>query len=275
MSSSMKSCCPPGSHPELKEDTSRKLDGVVSEVDGLPIYLVKGDAVAAKKNNVEGSAIVVFYDVYGFSGGRVKSYCDGLAKSGVTVVMPDVYKSGGGGGVQDYGGFGDERGQKFIAQFTFENLKPKMKKVVDFLKKEHGVDRVATMGFCWGAWATFKFASIASEYSMKCGVSCHPSIQISKMFFGEEVDDVARAVKIPQLLMPAGGDPDFVKEGGSVQTILKGNNLDCQVHAFPEMQHGWTIRGDCADKTIARDVEKSLDLAKSFFIKNLSAGSSL
>ena len=52
--SEVKSCCPPGSHPALKEDTSRKLDGVVSEVDGIPIYTVTPPEKVTKDNKMEG-----------------------------------------------------------------------------------------------------------------------------------------------------------------------------------------------------------------------------
>jgi len=270
------SCCPEGSHPELKEDTTRKLDGVVSEIEGLPIYTVKGDAEAAKSNpSVSGGAIVVIYDVHGFKGGRVKSFCDALAKSGLMVIMPDFYKENGGGGVNDYGGFGAKEGQDFIKKATFPQLEKNMDKVVAHLKEAHGIDRVGIIGFCWGCWANFKFGSVAEKYSMQCGVNCHPSLQISELFFGQKVDEVARQNKVPMMLMPAQGDPAFVKAGGSVEKILKENKLDVEIREFPDMKHGWTIRGDTADPTIARDVEKAVEYAKGFFLKHMGAGSSL
>lgn len=266
----VKSCCPPGSHPALKEDTSRKLDGVVSEVEGIPIYTVTPPEKVTKDNKMEGAAIVVIYDVYGFSGGRVKSFCDELAQSGAVVCMPDFYKPGGAAGVQDFGGFGNEAAQKFIGQFTFENLRATMDKVMKSLKDSHGINRIGIVGFCWGAWASFKFATVAPEYSLKCGVNCHPSLQIGSMFFSEEVDTIASAVKVPQMLMPAGGDPEYVKNGGSVPKILEANGLECPVTEYPDMQHGWTIRGDTADKAIARDVESAVVNAKGFFKKYLA-----
>lgn len=53
----------------------------------------------------------------------------------------------------------------------------------------------------------------------------------------------AGVVDAHQLLMPCGNDPDYVKEGGSVQGILKGKGLECPCEEFGEMKVGWTGLG--------------------------------
>ena len=84
MAASSDSCCPPGSHPALINDSKRELAGSVVDVDGLPCYFV---APKAKVKDLQGAAIVVIYDVHGFGPGRPKSVCDALSATGVPVIM--------------------------------------------------------------------------------------------------------------------------------------------------------------------------------------------
>jgi hypothetical protein len=36
---------------------------------------------------------------------------------------------------------------------------------------------------------------------------------------------------------------------------------------FPEMVHGWTVRGDVKDENVKRDVEKAIHLCTDYFAK--------
>ena len=101
-------CCPPGSLPALTEDTARKVNGVVEKVGDLDCYYVAPPAATTK-------AIVVIYDVHGFSGGRIKGVCDALAASGFHVAMLDVYR---GTNITEQGGFGSESGTAFLKPAT-------------------------------------------------------------------------------------------------------------------------------------------------------------
>ena len=100
-------CCPPGSHPALVLDKSReKLNGKVQTLEsGLVVYTVPpgGEGAASCKK-----AVIVVYDVHGFSGGRIKGVCDTIAAAGYHVVMPDVY--GDEVGINDKGGFASDTG---------------------------------------------------------------------------------------------------------------------------------------------------------------------
>ena len=57
---------------------------------------------------------------------------------------------------------------------------------------------------------------LSATGKLQAGASCHPSTQICKMLFDKEESALAGAVKCPQLLCPAGNDPDTLKEGGAV-----------------------------------------------------------
>ena len=72
MADDSSSCCPPGSLPALQEDTARELSG---ELVNDKLYYSAPPSASTK-------GILVIYDVFGFSGGRIKSVCDQLALAG-------------------------------------------------------------------------------------------------------------------------------------------------------------------------------------------------
>ena len=103
MAASPEGCCPAGSLPQLVEDDKRELGGTIIEGE-IPVYYVAPPAESTK-------AIVVIFDVCGFSGGRIKGCCEGLAAAGFHVAMPDVYK---GTDIAKEGGFGDEKAMAWL-----------------------------------------------------------------------------------------------------------------------------------------------------------------
>ena len=211
------------------------------------------------------AAVVVIYDVFGFNGGRIKGVCDKLGEE-FHVYMPDLY--GEGASLNDVGGLpalAEDKGKDWLRQFTYEKLEPKIKDLFTYISSL-GYTSVGAIGFCWGVWMGFK---LSAHGLLKCNVGCHPSLVVGEMLFNESSAEQAAAVKCPQLLCPAGNDPDNVKEGGEVPQVIRDKGLECKVVVFPEMKHGWVPRGDASDATVARDVQKALDEAIAFFKKYL------
>jgi hypothetical protein len=101
-------CCPVGSLPQLVEDDKRELAGTIVEGE-IPIYYCAPPAASTK-------AVVVIYDVFGFSGGRIKGCCEALAAAGFHVAMPDVYK---GTNIAAEGGFGNESAMAWLKGCAF------------------------------------------------------------------------------------------------------------------------------------------------------------
>jgi len=66
--------------------------------------------------------------------------------------------------------------------------------------------------------------------------------------------------------MPAGADAPSTKAGGLAGSVL-GELLE--IEEFPEMQHGWTVRGDMKDPAVERDVKKAVTETLQFFAKHL------
>ena len=65
------------------------------------------------------------------------------------------------------------------------------------------------IGFCWGCWVNWK---ASGTYNVSAAVNCHPSTRIEGALGGSELD-LAKSVKCPQLVQPAGNDPPNLKEG--------------------------------------------------------------
>ena len=136
--------------------------------------------------------------------------------------------------------------------------------------KNKGCTRIGAVGFCWGAYPVF---GESARGKIHAGASCHPSLGVGEMLFDDKVTDQAAKVTCPILLCPAGNDPPVVKNGGEVQKIIQDKGGSCDIVEFPDMKHGWVPRGDSSDASVARDVQKSLEVTCKFFHEKL--GSSL
>lgn len=101
---------------------------------------------------------------------------------------------------------------------------------------------------------------------VKAGVSFHPSHPFVAKTLGLSEEDMYRGVKCPQLFMPAKEDAESVQEGGLGSQILKDR---LTVLAFPQMRHGWTMRGDLSDPKVEEDVKKAFTEAVAFFNQHL------
>ena len=64
--------------------------------------------------------------------------------------------------------------------------------------------------------------------------------------------------------MPSAQDSASVKEGGLACQVL-GPAGAATVVEFPEMSHGWTVRGDIGNEDVRRDVKKAMGLAAVHF----------
>jgi len=244
-------CCPPGSEPKLA--ATYKFRGTNQILDDLPYYHVgTGD-----------KAIIVVYEVYGSDGGRMRLICDQLADVGFNVVMPDFYRGDNWPEGADFAKFGE-----WVIKFPWSKLeKDIFEKIVPFLEKQ-GVKKFGSIGFCWGAWVVFHASASEKFYA---GVSAHPSVRVAGML-GENELELTKAIKCPQLLMPAGNDPENVKKGGDHIVELKKKSFGdkCEVVEFSDQNHGWLPRGDINKPEVAKGVKEGMEQAILFFQKHLN-----
>merc|ERR1719343_1205835 len=174
--------------------------------------------------------------------GRLMGIADTLAEQGFTVLLADPFRGDSAEGKEDM--------MKWITSFPYDrSVGADVETCVKYLN-DQGCSDVAGVGFCWGVWALCKAASTGIKF--KSIVGPHPSTRLEGAFGGDE-QAMMEKVSCPVLLMPAGDDPDTLKEGGAIATdvVKKGGKSI----TFPDMAHGWSCRGDLTDAKVKRDVE--------------------
>eukprot|EP01096_Ripella_sp_DP13-Kostka_P016146 TRINITY_DN776_c0_g1_i2.p2 TRINITY_DN776_c0_g1~~TRINITY_DN776_c0_g1_i2.p2 ORF type:complete len:260 (-),score=109.90 TRINITY_DN776_c0_g1_i2:39-779(-) len=243
------SCCPKGSLGHLAPSESYVQKGTVVRFQDLDLYVVGSGE----------TAVIVVYDIFGFNGGRVRQVCDSLAEQGHTVVLPDFYR----GEAWDPANFPPPSFPDLIAWIQRVGgwdavTKPDVvERVVPFLRNEKKITgKIGIIGFCWGA--SVAVASSQFEGLVHAVAGIHPSFVDEKL--------VSEAT-CPQLFCPAGNDAPTDPLKAVLDQKPFGDR--CVYHPFPDMLHGWSVRGDLNDPTVARDVALVFDLVFSFFDKEL------
>jgi len=256
------SCCPPGSYPYLNASYTAK--GKIVATGAIELY-------EAPVQGSPASALIMCPDVWGWNGGRMRAVADSFAAQGYLVVVPKLLATpaldGGtdGDALPPDGAFSLD----WIKNFPWEKQKPKMADVLAYVKSK-GVAKVGMMGFCYGGHPTCWTSKDDAEGLVACGVVFHPSMQLEAPF-GGDVEALLKGVQCPMLIAPAGNDVPMWAEDGAFGQALKASRRGAEVifKEYPEMKHGWTVRGDLADAAVARDVEDAMAEATAFLAKYL------
>lgn len=247
------SCCPVTAEPAR---SSSDHTGVMKKAGNTNIY-VTGPASAK-------AGIIAYPDIFGLDSGRIKADADALGKLGYAVVVVDVADG-------DYLQETDELTDWFHKHTFAEHLGPHIQDAIHYLKTDVGAERLISYGMCWGAWVGAK-QTAQTDPVVLGHVSFHPSWHVENILNGDgAVDKLAEQVKVPQLLMAAGDDVDFVKPNGSVHKILTsradiGSKSD--VLLFADQNHGWVHRGDLDNAATKTAVMKAWHTAVNFFQTN-------
>lgn len=246
MDQEKKSCCPSGSEPYLAPNYTPK--GTEEKIDDLPIYVVgQGE-----------KAVIAISDIFGPDSGRAKLMCDMIADAGYLVVEVDVFKGNCWKTPDNMAGI-----MEWVVNYTWDKVQDLLtNQVYPYLEKK-GVKKIGIMGICYGTYIVFN-ASTSGKIS--AGINYHPSLT----HFGDP-EPLTENVKCPQLLLSAENDHEKVKEGGSVEKILKSKDFGdkCKVKDFPDMKHGWMNRGDLSVAENLRDFKLGMDLTFQFLKENL------
>jgi dienelactone hydrolase len=238
------SCCPKDSELPTHSDHVEK--GKLDKVDDLELY-VSGSGE---------SAIIVVYDIFGFDGGRVRQVCDQIADTGFLVVLPDFFRGPG----WDPANFPPPDFQELMQWIkkvgSWDNVIKAdfFQRVIPYLHSK-GVKKIGALGFCFGAKMVIH---ACSHPELSAGAGIHPSFLTP--------EDAEKATT-PMLLLPAGNDPPIepIKAVFDKKPFAK----DCVFKTYPEMKHGWSVRGELSDPAIARDAADAISLTIDFFKKVL------
>jgi dienelactone hydrolase len=215
-------------------------------------------------------------DVWGWNGGRVRAIADALAANGHLVVVAKLLAPGVDGGTD-----GDalppdgEFSMDWIKGFPWEKQKPKVEAALAYLKGK-GASKIGVFGLCYGGHPAC-WASATWPADVACGAVVHPSMQLETFAFGGDTAALLKSVTCPFYLAPAGNDLPMWSADGEFGAALKASarGSECAWRDFPDMAHGWTVRGDLAEAAVARDAEAALADVTAFFGKHLGTASSL
>jgi len=204
-----------------------------------------------------------FSDIFGLESGRTKQIADELGLAGFVAVLPDVFGKDAWTPTSDWSKFGE-----WAKKADWDVIQGIINKLLAYLEGL-GVKSFGILGFCWGSWPVVK-ASGSGKFS--AGVSLHPSHPRILPMFGEDEKTVIGKIQCPQLFLPAGNDGDTVKSKGLSDQVLSTKDFgkDCVFQEFPDMNHGWSNRGDVSDPKVARDVRGAMDLVTAFLKKHVS-----
>jgi len=239
-------CCPKDALGKLGTG-DYKNKGQVEKVGDLDLYVVGSGR----------KCIIWNYDIFGFDSGRTRQTADLFAEAGYLVVIPDYYR----------GTWRDPTAPD-VVQFIKDNtswdkLRVDIDNIVLPFVKSKGATRIAAIGTCWGSYLVLRLGAYPEVVA---GASWHPSHSPIAGLVGEDEKHLLESVHCDQLFMPAGSDAESCKPGGLGEQVL-GNKL--KITEFPEMQHGWTVRGDMTDPKIARDVNKAITETLDFLAKTV------
>lgn len=254
--------------PEHREGREIILGGVRCYVAGEPC--VDGDP------NCPTTAVIVMHDVFGPDTGNHFLVCDALAKrGGHYVVMPDFYD---GWSIEPFYQRGvPAEGKKELKRYNWEHCSSYLEHIFEHFA-HHDIDRVGTIGFCWGAWAV---AKACQDPRVHAGVWAHPSCQVGKeLYEGETEHELAAAAGKPTLILPTPQD-EALYYNGELAAIFEADSVPHECVKMFDQTHGFMVRAagflgkswvECGGSENARThigQQRGINLSLGWFAKHL------
>ncbi|WVW86290.1 hypothetical protein I302_108332 [Kwoniella bestiolae CBS 10118] len=250
-------CCPPQStsnpskpnvpHP-VSAPTGYEYKGKYESVGEYDKVYVTGPDEAKH-------ALVVIYDIFGFWQGSDLLASHLLDTSPTRIYMPDVFR--GKPFPKDQDGDKDELKKFFAGTAKLEHRLPEVLDFAKTLKKDHGVNRVSILGYCWGG--KLAFLSLASGTPFCCGAVIHPA-----MIAPEDGENLT----VPFGFYPSMDEPKNVVE--KIQKDIEGKPFagKSDYHLYDTVHHGWAAaRADLSDPENLKQYEDVYRRTAGYFAK--------
>jgi len=90
---------------------------------------------------------------------------------------------------------------------------------------------------------------------------------IAENILNEKLYEVLDEVGCPQLVLTAGDDHPNEKPGGLAAKVwgVMSFGGSCVFRCYPDMVHGWTVRGDMRDEAVSNAARAAFAAMKGFF----------
>ena len=251
-------CCPPGSEPYTKQPDDYQLQGSFKDIGQLETYFV--GPPSSKR------AIVLICDVFGLNAGLHKVIADTLAQElQIAVVIPDLFH---GNPPFTETRPVNEAFAKIFESHLFHHVQPDLVQTLfPYLKETMGVEKIGMIGICYGMYLVTHFLPTGL---IAAAASPHPSIYTFMSKLNEDPTVFFKNSKCPVMLLNSGNDPLEQGPSGALHQAIQETEHGSQsvFECFPDMNHGWSVRGD-ATPDIIRDRKKVMKLYLEFFRANL------
>lgn len=209
--------------------------------------------------------VLSFPDIFGFETGRAKADADSVGVLGYAVVVVDV----AAGAYMDPNDKSASMPDWLRAHAYDGEVALRIEDALQYLKTEAQVEHVVAVGYCYGAWLGAKL-SARDDIGLLGNIAFHPSWMVENMLHGDgAVEKMVAELKAPQLMVLSGDEPALLREGGKVAATLQArddHNIGklSQVKDFPQMKHGFVMRGDVSDEAVKDAVMHAWHLAVKF-----------
>lgn len=176
---------------------------------------------------------------------------DQFAANGFLVAMPDLFH----GDPLPLNRPSDFDFNAWISSHTTSRVDPVVSAAIENLKSRHGITRLGSVGYCFGAKYVARF--MASGKGVDVGYMAHPSFV--------EADEV-KAIKGPLSIAAAETDHIFPEEKRhETERLLKGMNVPYQITLYSDVEHGFSVRADVSKKSVRFAKEAAFEQAVTWF----------
>lgn len=213
----------------------------------------KYDAYVAGNNTK--AAVLLIHDVYGWDNPNVRLMADHYAKNtGATVYVPDFFL----GDTLNRQKYPELSNQEFLGKylmpFVGRHARDVREKdifiVARALRREHGYEKLAAIGFCYGGWAIMRLGAKPEDQPededkdakpiegplVHAVSTAHPSLATEKDIDGVVVPLQILAPETDQMYNPALKQFTF--------DAAVRNKIPLDYLHFPGIEHGGLMRGD-------------------------------
>ncbi|KAF2203880.1 dienelactone hydrolase family protein-like protein [Delitschia confertaspora ATCC 74209] len=220
--------------------------------DGLKTY-------ATGPSNAK-QGILIIYDIFGYfpqtlQGADILAFSD--KERQYQVFMPDFFE-GKPADISWYPPDNKEKEEKLGAWFKEKaapaKALPKVKKIVEELGRERGIEKWAVVGFCWGG----KIVNLSSQEGtpFKAAAACHPAMVAAAD---------APGITIPYCMLPSKDE-----DKAEIEKWEQGLKVPHHVEFFADQVHGWmTARGDLEQEKVKKEYERGYKILLDWFHKHM------
>ncbi|WIA41786.1 hypothetical protein OEZ86_009119 [Tetradesmus obliquus] len=227
---------------------------------GKEVKLAGLDAYVATPSGPFKAAVLMISDVFGWRVDAARVWADNMAKQGFLVVVPDYFKGEPRKKTDSPDTFAAWR-----AKFPRKTVMKQSTDMIAAIKAAYpSVKKVGVAGFCWGGL-----------YSVLLAGGKAPAVNAAVVYHGSlltraDIEAIAAPINFQQ------ADPaldnqiktDFYKEIKAILDDKAKKGLDASITYYPNMPHGYSLRG--ANATVSASATTAFSSGAAFFKKHLN-----